>query len=70
MEEQICVVTRLPLLAPAALKFERARDPEVARVKPDNFLAGVEDAAIARPGASKRKRLDVAHRRHSVSGRH
>jgi hypothetical protein len=60
------VVTRLPLLTPAAPELERAGDPEIARVETDDLPAGVEDAAVPRPRPAQWKRLDLAQRRDSV----
>ena len=68
MEVEVGVVMRLPLLMPAAAGLERAGDPEVARVKADDLPARMNDAAVPRPGAAERDRLDVAHRRDAVAG--
>jgi hypothetical protein len=60
VEEQECVVVRLPLLMPAAAKLERAGDPEIACVEADDLVAAVEDAAVAGPRTPKRDCLDLA----------
>ena len=62
-------MVRLPLLAPAAAELQGAGDPEVARRGSGRSPAGVEDAAVARPGAPQRDRHDVASRRDAVAGR-
>lgn len=49
---------------------ERAGDPEVARVEPNDLLAAMKDAAVARPSTSERDRFDVTRRRDTVAGRH
>jgi hypothetical protein len=53
------VVMWLPLPMPAPLELEHAGDPEIARVEADDLVAGVKDAAVARPRAPKRDRFDV-----------
>ena len=60
VEEQIRIAMRLPLRMPTALKLERAGDPEIAGVKAGDVVADVKDAAVARPLAPERDRLDVA----------
>src|SRR6266568_1605750 len=62
---------RLPLLMPAAPEFERAGDPQIARVEANYLPAGMQDAAVAGPCAAKRDGHDVPHRRDPVAtGRH
>ena len=69
VEEQIRVAVWLPLRTPTAPKLERAGDPEIACVKADDVVADVKDAAVARPCAPERNRLDVACGRHTIAGR-
>jgi hypothetical protein len=66
VEIQEGVVVRLPLLVPAIRELQRAGDPEIARVEADDFVAGMEDAPIASPGAPKWDCFDIARRRHTI----
>jgi hypothetical protein len=59
---------RLPLLMPAASELECAGDPESACVEADDLVAGVKDAAVARPRAPKRDRFDVTRWRYTIAG--
>src|ERR1700693_1549599 len=67
VEIQEGVVVRLPLLMPATAKLERAGDPEIARVKADDLVARMENAAVARPGTPEWDGFDVTHWRHTIS---
>ena len=69
VEVQKRVVMRLPLLMPAASELECARDPEIACVEADDLVAGVKDAAVARPRTPKRDRFDVTRWRYTIAGR-
>src|SRR5260370_8544366 len=42
VEEEECVVMRLPLLLPASPELERARDPEAAPMEPDDLVPSYE----------------------------
>ena len=61
-------MVRLPLLMPAVSEFERAGDPQIACVEADDLLAGVKDAAVARPRTPERDRFDVTRWRYAISG--
>ena len=69
VEVQKRVVMGLPLLMPAASELECAGDPEIACVEADDLVAGVKDAAVARPRAPKRDRFDVTRWRYTIAGR-
>jgi hypothetical protein len=51
---------------PAASELERAGNPEIACVKADDLVPGVKDAAVARPRAPERDRLDVTRWRYAI----
>jgi len=70
LEEEECVVVRLPLLMPAASELEDAGDPEITCVEADDLVPGVKDAAVAGPRTPQWDRLDVTRGRYAIPGRH
>jgi hypothetical protein len=53
-----------------AAELQRAGDPQVARVEPDDLVARVDDPAVAGPRAAQRDGHDVTHRCDPVLLRH
>jgi hypothetical protein len=70
VEEQVCVLMRLPLGLPAAAELELADDPELAGMEAHDLVPLVQPPTIAGPGATQRNRHDVAGRCHPVALRH